>query len=73
MPMPDNCHLQVAAALRKDGWTIVRNQVYFKRPDVFVFIDLEARKAESEVFVEVKCFQDVNAETTDLYLLSVNI
>ncbi len=43
MPVQDSCQPQVAAALQKDGWIITNQQITFRRPDLYVFSDLEAK------------------------------
>jgi XisH protein len=66
MPVEDACQPQVVAALQKDGWTITDQQITFKRPDLYVFIDLEAKKEGEEAYIEVKCFPGVN-DTSEFY------
>ena len=70
MPAFDSCHPQVVRALEKDGWTISSDQFLIRIDRSHrVYIDIEAQhfNAASIMVVEVKCFQDVEAETSDLY------
>ncbi len=66
MPVQDTCQPQVVAALQKDGWTITDQQITFKRPDLYVFIDLEAKKGDAGAYIEVKCFPSA-ADTSEFY------
>jgi XisH protein len=66
MPVQDSCQPQVIAALQKDGWTITDQQIAFKRPDLYVFIDLEAKKEDEGAYIEVKCFPGAN-DTNEFY------
>jgi XisH protein len=70
MPALDTCHEQVVHALENDGWTV--------SPDMFVlrldrqhrfYIDLEAIGFDNQTImvIEVKCFENPAAETTELY------
>jgi hypothetical protein len=70
MPAFDSCHPQIVRALEKDGWNIALDQFLIRIDRSHrVYIDIEARHANSQsvMVVEVKCFQDVESETTDLY------
>lgn len=70
MPALDSCHLQVVHALENAGWT-VSPKPFVLRVDRTsrLHIDIEAFHIQEEAImvVEVKCFQDPNAETYDLY------
>jgi hypothetical protein len=66
MPTEDICQPEVVVALQKDGWTITGQQIYIPKPDLYVFIDIEAAKEDSQAYIEVKCFPDANS-TTEFY------
>src|SRR5262249_48323070 len=66
MPTQDACRPKVVSALQKDGWVITGQQIYIPRPDLYVFIDIEAAKSEKQAYIEVKCFPDANT-TTEFY------
>jgi hypothetical protein len=69
MPVLDSCHPQIVHALEKAGWDV--------SPGPFVLhldkrhrlhIDIEAyNDQEAIIVVEVKCFTDIQSETTELY------
>ncbi len=70
MPAFDSCHPQVVRALEKDGWTISSDQFLIRIDRSHrVYIDIEAQRVDSSsiMVVEVKCFQDIESETSDLY------
>jgi hypothetical protein len=70
MPAFDSCHPQIVRALEKEGWDISLDQFLIRIDrNHRVYIDIEAHHAESEtiMMVEIKCFQDIESETTDLY------
>lgn len=66
MPIQDSCHPSVIIALQKDGWIITGQQVYIPKPDLYVFIDIEAQREERQAYIEVKCFPEANS-TTEFY------
>jgi len=70
MPAFDSCHPQIVQALEKEGWDISLEQFLIRIDRSHrVYIDIEAHHTNSQsvMVVEVKCFQDVESETTDLY------
>ncbi len=70
MPAFDSCHPQVVRALEKDGWTISSDQFLIRIDRSHrIYIDIEAQRVDSSsiMVVEVKCFQDIESETSDLY------
>lgn len=76
MPAPDSCHQQVVRALKKDGWEIEREQLPLEdTEDVpYLYVDILARKrnngisrAIKTILIEVKCFQNPDNDTTELY------
>jgi hypothetical protein len=72
MPALDKCHDQVVRAFAKEGWAVLKSPF---------MIDIEARRAYMDVLfsrgangrsenllvVEIKCFGDDNAITTEIY------
>jgi hypothetical protein len=66
MPAKDSCHDAISRALQKDGWYINPRQPRLVA-DIFAYIDIEAHKAEQNVFIEVKCFPGAN-DTQELYI-----
>jgi XisH protein len=70
MPALDSCHPQIIRALSKSGWDVAITP-YVIPIDLShrLYIDIEAHHVElgHVVVVEVKCFQDSSAHTTDLY------
>ena len=70
MPAFDSCHLQIVRALEKEGWSISLDQFLIRIDRSHrVYIDIEAHHFDSTsiMVVEIKCFQDIESETTDLY------
>ena len=70
MPAFDSCHPQILRALQKDGWQISADQFLIRidrRHRVYIDIEAHHSRNQSIMVVEVKCFQDVETETTDLY------
>jgi hypothetical protein len=68
MPAQDRCQLQVIHALQREGWTVEdQSSVLYATPDMPVFIDLEAFKANRHNYVEVKCFPRAN-RTQELHI-----
>lgn len=59
MPAKDRYHDAVVRALRKDGWTILAEQVALSMPTRRVWIDIRAAKGTENVaiLVEVKGFE----------------
>jgi hypothetical protein len=66
MPKEVICQPQVIVALQKDGWIITAAQIIFRRPDLYVYIDLEAKKGDVTAYIEVKCFPGAN-DTNEFY------
>ena len=66
MPQHDSCEPAVMRALQAAGWTILNQQIYIKRPDVGVLIDLEAVNADQTIYIEVKCFPTADTSLTNL-------
>src|SRR5688572_2167293 len=67
MPTQDTCQPEVIAALQKDGCIIIGQQVHIPKPDLYIFIDIEAAKEDQQAFIEVKCFPEANS-TTEFYI-----
>ncbi len=72
MPAVDQCHEQVKRALQKDGWHITADPFPLFLTYRAAYIDLEATKGvngtqEQIILVEVKCFAEGQAPTTQLY------
>ncbi|MHB8625182.1 MAG: element excision factor XisH family protein [Aggregatilineales bacterium] len=68
MPAQDSCQPQVVHALQKEGWAIVdTSTVLYATPDMPIFIDLEAFKADVHIYIEVKCFPRAN-RTQELHI-----
>jgi len=63
MPGHDICQPAILTALRKDGWSIVGQQVYVFKGKHVIYIDIEATKESSQAFIEVKCFAETNTST----------
>lgn len=61
MPQLDKYHGVVKRALQKEGWAIIQDPLYLRRPDVKVFIDLVARRHTvgiiDTVAIEVKVLE----------------
>ncbi len=70
MPVLDDCHPQVVKALQKAGLSVnaLPYVLRFNRRRR-VMIDIEAQRAgQTVLLMEVKCFPDTSAETTELYV-----
>ena len=50
MPHEDACQPEVITALEKDGWIITGHQVHIESVEIYVYIDLEALKADRTTF-----------------------
>jgi hypothetical protein len=71
MPRRDACEPQVIAALNKEGWTLLGQQVYIEISDgSYIFLDLELQRRPSEhlLIVEVKCFPHTDSYQADFYI-----
>src|SRR5438045_8206038 len=66
MPHEDACQPEVITALEKDGWIITGHQVYIESVEIYIYVDLEALKADRTTYIEVKCFPGANS-TTEFY------
>jgi hypothetical protein len=72
MPQLDSCHPQVVKALEKAGWRVVVSPFRLEAPLTDLFADILAeRTPETDhneiIVVEVKCFSDKKAQTTEVY------
>jgi hypothetical protein len=73
MPALDQCQPHVIRALNKAGWTVAPKPFVLKLSHGHtLFIDLEAAREEEAgeriiLLVEVKCFPEASAETSELY------
>jgi hypothetical protein len=73
VPKLDECHHQVVHALEKAGWVVApRPYTLYIDKTHRLHIDIEARfqqkgHVRSVMVVEVKCFDDPDTATTDLY------
>jgi len=68
----DVCHDQIVRALQNAGWRIEGESVQLAVEERTGFIDIRARRdangsTQQVLYVEVKCFQDENRATTELY------
>jgi hypothetical protein len=74
MPALDACHPHVVNALVKDGWTVAPKPYTLKVERGHVlFIDIQAEREEDSgerviLLVEVKCFPEGSAATSELYV-----
>lgn len=73
MPAIDQCHEQVVRAFEKDGWTISAAPYRLQHKLRLVYVDLAMSRQsngsrENLLCIEVKCFQDVERQTHDLYV-----
>jgi hypothetical protein len=74
MPALDRCHPIIVRSLEKDGWTVAPESFGLSVARGHTLqIDIQATRTENGssyklVIVEVKCFPDQAAETTDLYI-----
>jgi Trk K+ transport system NAD-binding subunit len=68
MPAKDRYHDVVVRALRKDGWTILAEQVALSIPTRRVWIDIRASKQADNVaiLVEIKGFEHLVSPVTYL-------
>src|SRR5260221_4610023 len=61
MPAHDICQPEIIRALQKDGWnTTGKPARFYAAADMPILIDLEAFKANTHIYVEVKCFPRAN-------------
>jgi hypothetical protein len=70
MTQADICREQVVRALEKSGWIVYPDEFMLRLGRRHrLYIDIEAfRPADRSIMVvEVKCFQDKEAQTTELY------
>lgn len=71
MPAHDRCEPQVIAALEKENWQTIANQITLALEDEhYVYVDLQIQHRlsnEQVLIVEVKCFNDPDAELGDFY------
>ncbi len=63
MPAKDRHHDTVKHALIKDGWHIVREQVFIKYEDRHIWLDLQAERSSDEnvALFEVKGFEKLSS------------
>ena len=63
MPAKDHHHDIVKRALIKDGWRIVREQVFVRYEDRHIWLDIQAERTSDEkiALFEVKGFEDVSS------------
>ncbi len=63
MPAKDRHHDAVKHALVKDGWRVLREQVFIKYEDRHIWLDLLAERSsdESVALFEVKGFEDLGS------------
>lgn len=61
MPAKDRYHDTVVRALRKDGWTIISEQIAVSMPARRLWIDIRAQKdvRTAAILVEVKGFENL--------------
>jgi hypothetical protein len=71
MPILDNCHEQVANALRKASWVVADSPVFLRADGLTFFIDIQAQQVNGSIqqiiVVEVKCFLDERFDQDELY------
>jgi hypothetical protein len=73
VPALDTCHPNVVRALSKAGWSVASKPFVLKLSHGHtLYIDLEAAREEETgertiLLVEVKCFPETSAETSELY------
>jgi hypothetical protein len=72
MPAYDQCHPQVVRALEREGWEVRESPYRLFLRNRTLYIDLALSRitqdnAEIIAVVEVKCFPESSAETTELY------
>lgn len=73
MPKLNQCHEQIAHALRKDGWKVNSKPFRLRREKRLVFVDILATRqingTRQEILLsEVKCFPNRDSTTVDLYI-----
>jgi hypothetical protein len=73
MPALDQCHPQVVRALENDGWQVESSPYKLESGVRRSYVDLLLSRQvngtrEQAILVEVKCFVDPNARTTDIYI-----
>jgi hypothetical protein len=73
MPALDRCHPQVVRALEKEGWQIMSQPLALLKDRRRIFIDIEAVQQRNGstrhvLLVEVKCFAEQDALTTEVYI-----
>ncbi|HVU12796.1 MAG TPA: element excision factor XisH family protein [Phototrophicaceae bacterium] len=63
MPAKDRHHDAVKRALIKDGWRVVREQVFLKYEDRHIWFDLQAEHSSDEqiVLFEIKGFEELSS------------
>lgn len=61
MSRKDIFHDTVVNALKKDGWTILSEQVTLRFGDRRFWIDLRARKESSIILIEVKSYYNIDS------------
>jgi hypothetical protein len=75
MPAIDQCHQQVVRALEKEGRVVAPKPYTLPVPasSYPLFVDIEAHQVSAGedkaiLLVEIRCFSDESAATTDLYI-----
>jgi hypothetical protein len=67
LPAKDRCQDEVVRALQKDGWQVNTKPPRLNVMDIYVHIDLEARKPDEHLYIEVKYFPGYN-DSQELYI-----
>jgi XisH protein len=72
VPAKDRLHDIVKHALNKDGWIIDQEQIYLSDNQRHIWVDLSARRGESEslILIEVKGFENA-ASQVDAFMAAI--